>query len=135
MNECLGERLYYAESAVYSVSVVQYTCVSIQRALLEDIGTRVQCWCTCNHGIELGCCCYSASIISRSVFLIRSHIDSMLIVQLLTCVILFDQETFTRELLVGWLVEWGFYALSASKAIFRARTYNCNLFSPVMMIT
>ena len=36
---------------------------------------------------------------------------------------------------VGWLVEWGFYALSASKAIFRARTYNCNLFSPVMMIT
>ena len=30
-------------------------------------------------------------------------------------------------------VEWGFYALSASKAIFRARTYNCNLFSPVMM--
>ena len=34
----------------------------------------------------------------------------------------------------GW-VEWGFYALSASKAIFRARTYNCNLFSPVMMIT
>ena len=34
----------------------------------------------------------------------------------------------------GWLVEWGFYALSASKAIFRARTYNCNLFSPVMMM-
>ena len=33
----------------------------------------------------------------------------------------------------GWLVEWGFYALSASKAIFRARTYNCNLFSPVMI--
>ena len=33
---------------------------------------------------------------------------------------------------LGWLVEWGFYALSA---IFRARTYNCNLFSPVMMIT
>ena len=32
-------------------------------------------------------------------------------------------------------VEWGFYALPASKAIFRARTYNCNLFSPVMMIT
>ena len=32
-------------------------------------------------------------------------------------------------------VEWGFYALSASKAIFRARTYNCNLFSLVMMIT
>ena len=31
------------------------------------------------------------------------------------------------------MVEWGFYALSASKAIFRARTYNCNLFSPVMM--
>ena len=28
-----------------------------------------------------------------------------------------------------------FYALSASKAIFRARTYNCNLFSPVIMIT
>ena len=27
----------------------------------------------------------------------------------------------------GWLVEWGFYALSASKAILRARTYNCNL--------
>ena len=26
---------------------------------------------------------------------------------------------------LGW-VEWGFYALSASKAIFRARTYNCN---------
>ena len=23
---------------------------------------------------------------------------------------------------IGWLVEWGFYALSASKAIFRART-------------
>ena len=36
---------------------------------------------------------------------------------------------------IGWLVEWGFYALLASKAIFRARTYNCNLFSPVMMIT
>ena len=35
----------------------------------------------------------------------------------------------------GWLVEWGFYALSASKAIFRARTYNWNLFSPVMMTT
>ena len=31
----------------------------------------------------------------------------------------------------GWLVEWGFYALSASKAMFRARTYNCNLFSLV----
>ena len=30
-------------------------------------------------------------------------------------------------------VEWGFYALSASKAIFRARTYNCNLFSPVVL--
>ena len=31
--------------------------------------------------------------------------------------------------------EWGFYALSASKAIFRARTYNCiyNLVSPVMI--
>ena len=27
---------------------------------------------------------------------------------------------------VGWLVVWRFYALSASKAIFRARTYNCN---------
>ena len=26
---------------------------------------------------------------------------------------------------LGWLVEWGFYAMSASKAIFRARTYNC----------
>ena len=39
------------------------------------------------------------------------------------------------EVVVGWLVEWGFYALSASKAIFRARTYNCNLFSPAMMIT
>ena len=25
--------------------------------------------------------------------------------------------------------EWGFYALSASKAIFRARTYNCITFS------
>ena len=36
--------------------------------------------------------------------------------------------------MVGWL-SGGFYALSASKAIFRARTYNCNLFSPVMMIT
>ena len=35
---------------------------------------------------------------------------------------------------VSQLVEWGFYALSASKAIFRARTYNCNLFSPVMMM-
>ena len=35
----------------------------------------------------------------------------------------------------GFEFEWGFYALSASKAIFRARTYNCNLFSPVMMIT
>ena len=32
------------------------------------------------------------------------------------------------------LVEWGFYVLSASKAIFRARTYNCNLFSLVMMM-
>ena len=42
------------------------------------------------------------------------------------------KETIRRE--IG-LVEWGFYALSASKAIFRARTYNCNLFRPVMMIT
>ena len=25
--------------------------------------------------------------------------------------------------------EWGFYALSASKAIFRARTYNCITYS------
>ena len=32
-------------------------------------------------------------------------------------------------------IEWRFYALLASKAIFRARTYSCNLFSPVMMIT
>ena len=43
----------------------------------------------------------------------------------------------TTKLLRGkkeWLVEWGVYALSASKAIFRARTYNCNLFSPVMMM-
>ena len=32
--------------------------------------------------------------------------------------------------------EWGFYALSASKVIFRARTLRLyNLFSPVMMIT
>ena len=31
--------------------------------------------------------------------------------------------------------EWEFYALSASEAIFRARTYDCNLFSLVMMIT
>ena len=31
--------------------------------------------------------------------------------------------------------EWGFYALSASKAIFRARSYSHNLFSPVMIIT
>ena len=38
------------------------------------------------------------------------------------------------EKIKSW-VEWGFYALSASKAIFRARTYNCNLFSPVIMIT
>ena len=31
----------------------------------------------------------------------------------------------------GFLVwfEWGFYALSASKAIFRARTYNCITYS------
>ena len=28
--------------------------------------------------------------------------------------------------------EWGFYALSATMTIFRARTYNCNLFSPVL---
>ena len=40
-----------------------------------------------------------------------------------------------RKQIFDELVEWGFYALSASKAIFRARTYNCNLFSPVMMIT
>ena len=42
------------------------------------------------------------------------------------------------HLLLLWVeLSWvgGFYALSASKAIFRARTYNCNLFSPVMMIT
>ena len=32
------------------------------------------------------------------------------------------------------VVEWRFSALSASKAIFRARTYNCNLFNPVMMM-
>ena len=31
-------------------------------------------------------------------------------------------------------VEWGVYTLSASKAIFRARTYNCNLFSPVVIM-
>ena len=29
----------------------------------------------------------------------------------------------TSGLFIGW-VEWGFYAMSASKAIFRARTYN-----------
>ena len=29
----------------------------------------------------------------------------------------------------------GVYALSASEAMFRARTYSHNLFSPVMMIT
>ena len=34
---------------------------------------------------------------------------------------------FSPKLELSW-VEWGFYALSASKAIFRARTYNCNLF-------
>ena len=41
----------------------------------------------------------------------------------------------TRHIIIrtSWL-SGGFYALSASKAIFRARTYNCNLFSPVMMI-
>ena len=39
-----------------------------------------------------------------------------------------------RQISLRRLVEWGFYALSASKAIFRARTYNCNLFSPVMMM-
>ena len=44
------------------------------------------------------------------------------------------QITFSSSKGNSW-VEWGFYALSASKAIFRARTYNCNLFSPVMMIT
>ena len=31
--------------------------------------------------------------------------------------------------------EWGFYAMSASEAIFRARAYSHNLFSPVTMIT
>ena len=31
--------------------------------------------------------------------------------------------------------EGRFYALSASKAIFRARSYSRNLFSPAMMIT
>ena len=51
-------------------------------------------------------------------------------VSLLGCVWVYYMDTCR-----GWLVEWGFYALSASKAIFRARTYNCNLFSPVMMIT
>ena len=29
----------------------------------------------------------------------------------------------------GMRFEWGFYALSASKAIFRARTYNCITYS------
>ena len=37
---------------------------------------------------------------------------------------------------VGFEFEWKFYALLASKAIFRARTYShIMLFSPVMMIT
>ena len=39
------------------------------------------------------------------------------------------KEAKMASLLIDWLVEWGFYALSASKAIFRARTY-----SPVMMM-
>ena len=37
--------------------------------------------------------------------------------------------------LVEFEFEWRFYALSATKAIFRARTYSHNLFSPVMMVT
>ena len=36
---------------------------------------------------------------------------------------------------IAFELEWRFYALSASKANFRARTYSHNLFSPVMMIT
>ena len=44
---------------------------------------------------------------------------------------IFEYETSESE------SEWGFYAPSAFKAIFRARTYNCITYSvsPVMMIT
>ena len=43
-------------------------------------------------------------------------------------------ESLINRVFVDWLVEWGFYALSASKAIFRARTYNCNLLSRLTVI-
>ena len=33
-----------------------------------------------------------------------------------------------------FVFEWGFFTLSASKAIFRVRTYSHNLFNPVMII-
>ena len=64
---------------------------------------------------------------------------------------LHDGKATVERLMYGWFTRWrsrsgpyvllslslsgGCYALSASKAIFRVRTYNCNLFSPVMMIT
>ena len=41
----------------------------------------------------------------------------------------------SSRVIVEFEFEWEFYAQSASKAIFRARTYDCNLFSPVMVIT
>ena len=85
-------------------------------------------------------CKLLAFIARNSVFfspfavIVRSVLDEngsvlCLIIQNETDSVLLPVKTLNR------LVEWGLYALSASKAIFRARTYNCNLFSPVMRIT
>ena len=38
-------------------------------------------------------------------------------------------ENYFTTLIGSGEFEWGFYALSASKAIFRARTYNCVIYS------
>ena len=40
-----------------------------------------------------------------------------------------DRSLINVKTIIFYFFEWGFYALSASKAIFRARTYNCITYS------
>ena len=47
----------------------------------------------------------------------------------------FIPKRFGISPIIEFKFEWRFYALSASEAIFRVRTYSHNLFSPVVMMT
>ena len=65
-----------------------------------------------------------ASVTTEARLIVTSRTSSMLPVGKNTFM-----EDYASVSLTFFFFEWGFYALSASKAIFRARTYNCITYS------